>query len=78
MKIRDYAENKDGKGFHIAPEILDAGEMLERHGEILGIGFTATDAVDKAAEMMTVFLDELDWDEIKRSARVRDHLGDWT
>ena len=78
MKIRDYAENKDGKGFYVASEVLYAGEFLERHGELMGAGFTVDNAIDKAAEMMTIFLDELDWDEIKRSARIRDHLGDWT
>lgn len=58
MKIRDYAENKDGGGFYVSPEVLYAGECLEHHGEIFLLNFGIDNAISKAAEMYTIFLDE--------------------
>lgn len=59
--------------------ILFAGEYLERRGEFFGITFSAPTAVDKAAEMITVQLDEdEDWVEFRRQLRSRDIQGDWS
>lgn len=73
MMIRDY----QGKG--VTDLVLYAGEFLERRGEIFGHGFGIGDAISKATEMFLVYLEEeLDWDEIKRSLKLKDGLGDWT
>lgn len=72
MKISDYISQ--GEGFFIAPEVQYACELLERHGEILFINFSIDNAVQKASEMVTVFLDEEDWTEIRRKTQ----HGEWT
>lgn len=73
MKIREYAQKNT-----VDPLVLYAGEYLELEGEIFGFGFTLVDAIDKAAESLTVFLDEIDWDEERRKIRLRERLGGWT
>jgi hypothetical protein len=78
MTIQDYANNQGDDGIEITPVVLFAGDYLQRHGQIFGFGFSCGDAVDKAAELYTVFLDELDWSEIQREARIRDMHRDWT
>lgn len=77
MKIRDYLAAHEG--YYIAPEVQYACELLERQGEMLFLNFTFSNAVDKAAEMLSVFMDEAyDWAEIRRLTRSRDPHGDWT
>lgn len=53
MKIREYAEKN-----HVDPEVLYAGELLEKYGELFSIDFQVHNAIPKAAEMLCVSLDE--------------------
>lgn len=66
-------------GFQVAPEVEYACQTLERHGEVFGISFRLDNAVSKAAEMVTVFLDEeLDWENVKKMTRLGIPFEDWT
>lgn len=58
MKIEEYANSRDEGIFFVVPEVLYAGKFLEREGEMFNLGFGIDNAVSKAAEMYTVFLDE--------------------
>jgi len=66
-------------GFHLAPEVEYAVIYLQRHGEVFGISFRLDNAVSKAAEMVTVWLDEeLDWENVKKMTRLGIPFEDWT
>jgi hypothetical protein len=59
--------------------VLFAGGFLERRGELFGTTFVVHNAVDKAAEMITVqFEEDEDWAEFRRLLRSRDVQGDWS
>jgi hypothetical protein len=59
--------------------VLFAGSFLERRGELFGTTFVVHNAIDKAAEMITVQIDEdEDWVEFRRQLRSRDIQGDWS
>ena len=77
MKIRDYIAQHES--YYIAPEVQHASEYLERHGEILFVSFNFYNAIDKAAEMFTIALDEaFDWTEIRRIVRSGEIHPEWT
>ena len=42
----------------VSPEVLYAGRLLERYGFIFGIDFEVSNAIDKAAKVMTEHADE--------------------
>lgn len=42
----------------VAPEALYAGAMLERYGFLFGIDFEVSNAIDKAAKVITEHADE--------------------
>ena len=68
MQINEYILRNEG--FYIAPEVKYACEFLERYGEILFVTFTIDNAVSKAAEIYSVYLDEdlSDWRAIRDRA----------
>lgn len=73
MRIKDYDE---ANGRKLDPTVVYAGTLLERYGDQFGVNFGVHNAVDKAAELLCVFLDEdlFDWHETR--VRFRD-TGDW-
>ena len=56
MTIRD--------GFTIVPEVEYAIQYLEKHGEVFGVSFGIHNAIDKAAEMHAIFLDDDRFEEL--------------
>jgi len=59
--------------------VLFAGSFLERSGELFGHTFHTHDAVDKAAELLTIMAEEdTDWVEFRRQLRSYDVQEDWT
>jgi hypothetical protein len=66
-------------GYHVSPEVEYACSYLEKHGSVFGLNFNLGNAVSKAAEMLTVFLDEeLDWEKIKSRTKAGTPLEEWT
>jgi hypothetical protein len=76
MKIREWATTQSEH--FIVSEVIDAGEILEHYGEVLGQNFNVGNAIDRAAEMLCVFFDEEEnWeDRIKKIKEIG--YSDWT
>jgi hypothetical protein len=56
--------------------VIEAGRYLERRGELFNITFHLSNAVDKASEMLCVFLDEdMDWIAFRKQLKAQ---GDWS
>ena len=60
MLIREFALRF---GENIPETVLYSGEYLEKHGELFGVTFDTGNAISKAAEMYSIFLDENDFEE---------------
>ena len=66
-------------GFRVAPEVEAACVYNEKNGEIFGATFNLNNAVDKAALVLTQFLDEdIDWREERRMIRFGEVHKEWT
>ena len=77
MNLNDYRKSREA--LHVVPEVAYACDELQRHGDILFVNFSMDNAIDKAAEMLCIFLDEdEDWIEFRRILRSREIHGDWT
>jgi len=58
---------------------LYAGDFLQKHGEVFLLNFNLENVVDKAAEMLCVFMDDdLDWREIRKNTKSGKPLEEWT
>ena len=71
MTIREF---RDKRQTNMTPEILYAGEFLERQGLLFGHDFITGDALDLAAAFLTRKMDEKEKEERLESTSVAQRL----